>query len=92
MANINKILNKVKRALNAKGIMPLINQEQFYGDNGSYTKYILHYGIPRGKDNNVIAIVYGKTNLLKTLIIILKLGSIDIDTIIEAFQAGDADG
>ena len=44
MSNVNKTLNKVKRALTAKGIMPLINVEQFYGDNGPCTKYIIHYG------------------------------------------------
>ena len=74
MANLNKTLNKVKRALNAKGMMPLINQEQFIGDNGPCTKYILHYGNPGYKNKNAIAIVFGRVNLLKTLIEILKEG------------------
>ena len=45
MSNINKTLNKVKKALTTKGIMPLINQEQYYRDNGTLgTKYIIHLG------------------------------------------------
>lgn len=74
MASVNKLVSKVSRALKAKGMMPLINQEQFYGDNGPVTKYIVHYGTPRGKSNDVVATVYGKSNLLKVLIEILKAG------------------
>ena len=74
MANISRILSKVIRALKAKGLMPLINQEQFYGENGSITKYIVHYGTPKGKENDAIAEVYSKTDLLKVLIGVLKAG------------------
>lgn len=78
MANINKTLNKVKKALTAKGLMPLINNEQFYSDEGrAITKYILHYGQPRGKHNDVISIVYNKIDLLEELIKILKEGGAD---------------
>lgn len=72
--NVQSKINKVSKALNAKGIMPLINQEQFQGDNGAVTKYILHYGKPRGKNNDVVCEVYGKIGLLKALIEILKAG------------------
>lgn len=76
MSNINKILNKVKKALTVKGIMPLINQEQYYRDNGTLgTKYIIHYGYPKGKD--VYDVVYSKIDLLKDLIEILKAGGAD---------------
>lgn len=74
MASVNKLVGKVSKALKAKGMMPLIDQEQFYGDNGSVTKYVLHYGRARGKNNDVVAIAYGKVNLLKSLIEILKAG------------------
>ena len=78
MSNINKTMNKVKRALTAKGIMPLINNEQFYNDEGKpITKYIIHYGKPRGKDNDVIDIVYSKVDLLTVLIDILRAGVSD---------------
>lgn len=76
MSNINKTLNKVKKALTVKGIMPLINQEQYYRDNGTLgTKYIIHYGYPKGKD--VYDVVYSKIDLLKDLIEILKAGGAD---------------
>lgn len=74
MARVQTIINKVTKALKAKGLMPLINQEQFYGDDGLVTKYIIHYGVPRVKRNNVIATVYSKVDLLKVLIRILKAG------------------
>lgn len=77
MASISKMINKVSKALKAKGMMPLINQEQFYGDKGPVTKYIIHYGTPRGKSNDVVDTVYGKSNLLKVLIEILKAGDSD---------------
>ena len=77
MASVNKMINKVPKALKAKGMMPLINQEQFDGDNGPVTKYIVHYGTPRGKTNNVVGTVYGRVNLLKVLIEILKAGDSD---------------
>ena len=73
-------INKVSRALRYKGMMPLINQDQFYGDDGrAITKYTLHYGHPnpRRKDNDVIDICYGKVNLLKALIVILRAGDTD---------------
>ena len=45
MSNINKTLNKVKKVLTTKGIMPLINQEQYYRDNGTLgPKYFIHLG------------------------------------------------
>ena len=47
-----KTLNKVKKALKAKGMVPLINQNQFYGDNGPVTKYIVHYGNANPKSKN----------------------------------------
>ncbi len=76
MSNINKTMNKVKRALTAKGIMPLINQEQYYKDDGTPgTKYVIHYGYPKGKD--VYDIVFTKVDLLKDLIEILKAGAED---------------
>lgn len=74
MTNIQSKINKVSKALNAKCMMPLINHEQFYGDNGPVTKYIVHYGKPRGKKNDVIATVFSKVDLLKVLIAILKAG------------------
>ncbi|WP_053985009.1 hypothetical protein [Niameybacter massiliensis] len=74
MANVQKLIGKVSKVLNAKGIMPLIDQEQFYGDNGPVTKYVLHYGRAKGKKNDVVATAYGKVNLLKSLIEILKAG------------------
>ncbi len=74
MANVNKALNKVKKALNAKGLMPLINQEQFYTDNGACTKYVLHYGSPGFRNKDAIATVYNKIDLLKVLIELLKAG------------------
>lgn len=77
MASISKMINKVSKALKAKGMMPLINQEQFYGYKGLVTKYIIHYGTPRGKSNDVVDTVYGKSNLLKVLIEILKAGDSD---------------
>lgn len=58
-------------------MMPLINQEQFYGDNGPITKYIIHYGTPKGKKNDVIAEVFSKADLLKVLIRVLKVGDAD---------------
>lgn len=79
MSNLNKTLNKVKRALNAKGMMPLINQNQFYGDNGPVTKYIVHYGNanPKSKNNDIVATVYSRIDLLNVLIEILKAGDSD---------------
>lgn len=80
MSNLQKNISKISKALRAKGMMPLINHEQFFGDNGvPVTKYIVHYGNPnqRSKSNNIIAIVYGKTDLLKVLIKILKEGDSD---------------
>lgn len=76
MSNINKTMNKVKKALTVKGIMPLINQEQYYKEGEQRTKYIVHYGNPR-KETDVVAVVYGKVNLLKVLIKILKAGGAD---------------
>lgn len=73
-------INKVSRALRCKGMMPLINQEQFYGDDGrAITKYIIHHGHPnpRNKNNDIEEICYGKVNLLKALITILKAGDQD---------------
>ncbi len=77
MSNIQRNINKVTKALRAKGLMPLINQEQFYGLNGPATKYIVHYGKPKGKDNNAIAEVFGKVDLLKVLVDVLKAGDAD---------------
>ena len=79
MSNLNKTLNKVKKALNAKGMMPLINQNQFYGDNGPVTKYIVHYGNanPKSKNNDIVATVYSRIDLLNVLIEILKAGDSD---------------
>lgn len=74
---MQKTINKVSRALKAKGMMPLINHEQFYGDNGPVTKYIVHYGRPKGKKNDVVAVVYGKVDLLKVLISLLRTGDAD---------------
>ncbi|MDF2537983.1 MAG: hypothetical protein K0S76_1004 [Herbinix sp.] len=77
MSNVQRNINKVSKALKAKGIMPLINQEQFYGEYGPVTKYIIHYGKPKGKNNDAIAEVYGKVELLRTLIYVLKAGDVD---------------
>lgn len=80
MSNLQKNINKISKALKAKGRMPLINHEQFYNDAGMLvTKYIVHYGNPnkRNKNNDVVAIVYGKVDLLKVLIEILKEGEAD---------------
>lgn len=79
VSNIQKNINKVSRALKAKGMMPLINQDQFYGEDGPVTKYIVHYGNanPRSKNNDIVAIVYGKIDLLNTLVNILKRGDDD---------------
>lgn len=77
MPSISKTVNKVSRALKAKGMMPLINQEQFYGDNGPVTKYIIHYGTPKGKKSDAIAEVFSKADLLKVLVRVLKAGDID---------------
>ena len=76
MANINKIISKVSMALKAEGRMPLINKDQFYGDNGPVTKYVVHYGNAneRSKKNNIVAKVYSKIELLNVLIEILKDG------------------
>lgn len=75
MAKVQSLINKITKALKAKGWMPLIKQEQFYGDGGqSITKYVVHYGTPIGKRNDVIATVYSKVDLLKVLIEILKVG------------------
>lgn len=77
MSNIQRSLNKVTRALKVKGELPLINQEQFYGNNGPVTKYIVHYGRPKGKKNDVVAVVYGKVDLLKVLVSLLRVGDAD---------------
>ena len=79
MPSISKTINKVTRALKANGRMPLINQCQFNGDNGPVTKYIVHYGHPdsRSKNNDVIAEVYSKVDLLKVLLFVLKAGDSD---------------
>lgn len=74
MSNINRTINKVKKALTVKGLMPLINQEQYYKDDGEPgTKYIIHYGYPKGDD--VYDVVFNKIDLLKDLIKILKAGA-----------------
>lgn len=58
--------------------MPLINHEQFFNDEGKpITKYIIHYGKPRGKGNDVIDVVFNKIDLLKVLINILEGGVSD---------------
>lgn len=79
IASIQKTINKVSRALKAKGIMPLINHEQFYGDNGPVTKYVIHYGNPnpRSKSNDIVATVFSKLDLLNVLIETLKAGDSD---------------
>lgn len=80
MSNLQKNINKISKALKVKGMMPLINHEQFFGDNGvPVTKYIVHYGNPnpRSKNNDIVATVYGKVDLLKVLIAILKAGDSD---------------
>lgn len=80
MSNLQKNINKISKALKAKGMMPLINHEQFYNDDGvPVTKYVIHYGNPnkKSKSNNIVAIVYGKVELLKVLIKILKEGDAD---------------
>ncbi len=76
MPSIQKYINKASKCLRAKGIMPLINQEQFYGDNGPVKKYIVHYGRAdtRKKDNDVVGTAYGKKGLLDILVKILKEG------------------
>lgn len=74
MASVQKLINKVSKALNAKGIMPLINHEQFYGDNGPVTKYVIHYGNARMKNNDIVATVFNKVDLLNTLVEILRAG------------------
>lgn len=75
MAKVQSLINKITKVLKAKGWMPLINHEQFYGDDGQpITKYIVHYGKPRGKENDVVDIVYSKVDLLKVLIEILRAG------------------
>lgn len=77
MSNIQKNINKVSRALKAKGIMPLINQEQFYGEDGPVTKYVVHDGSPGFRNKDAIAAVYSKIDLLHILIRILKEGDAD---------------
>lgn len=80
MSNLQKNINKISKALKVKGMMPLINHEQFFGDNGMpVTRYIIHYGNPnpRSKNNDIVATVYGKVDLLKVLIGILKAGDSD---------------
>lgn len=77
MSTIQRNISKVSKALKAKGMMPLINQEQFYGENGPVTKYIVHYGSPKGKNNNSVAEVYGKVDLLNVLVNVLKAGDAD---------------
>lgn len=80
MSNLQKNINKISKALKAKGRMPLINHEQFFNDEGMpVTKYIVHYGNPneRNKNHDVVATVYGKVELLKVLIKILKEGEVD---------------
>jgi len=74
MASVGRLINKVSKALKAKGMMPLINNEQFYGDDGPITKYIIHYGKPRGKNNDIVAEVFNKIDLLKVLVKILQGG------------------
>ena len=84
MARIQSTINKVKKALTSKGQMTLINTEQFYSDEGKpITKYIIHYGHPYDRkdkkgniivENDIYDTVYGKVNLLKALIEILKAG------------------
>lgn len=76
VASVQKLINKVSKALNAKGIMPLINHDQFYGDNGPITKYVIHYGNAnaRMKNNDIVATVFNKVDLLNTLVEILKAG------------------
>lgn len=74
MINIQRKINKITKALKAKGIMPLINSEQFYIDGNQVTKHIIHYGQPRGKNNDVVAEVYSKKQLLDMLVKILKEG------------------
>ena len=79
MSNVNKTLNKVKKALTAKGMMPLINHEQFMCDYGPVTKYIVHYGNANkfSKNNDIVATTCSKVELLKILIGILKDGDHD---------------
>lgn len=79
MSNIQKNINKVSRALRAKGMMPLINISQFYGENGPVTKYIVHYGNANefSKKNDIVATTCSKAELLKTLVSILKAGDAD---------------
>lgn len=79
MPSLQANINKVSKALRAKGLMPLINKEQFYGDNGPVTKYVIHYGNPnpRSKTNDIVATLFSKIDLLKVLIQILKAGDSD---------------
>lgn len=86
VSNIQKNINKVSRALKAKGMMPLINNSQFYGDNGPITMYIVHYGQPydrKDKDGNIIikndivGQTCSKVELLNILVKILKEGASD---------------
>lgn len=87
MANINQLINKVAKALKAKGEMPLIYQFQFYGDDGQIvTSYIAHYGQMYDKKdkqgnvivpNNIVCKTSSKVELLKTLVDILKGGDAD---------------
>ena len=76
MASVQKLINKVSKALNAKGRMPLINHEQFYGDNGPITKYVIHYGNANAlmKNNDIVETVFNKVDPLNVLIQILKAG------------------
>lgn len=83
MPNIQKSINKVSNALRVKGIMPLLDTSQFIGSEGTpVTKYELHYGYVNVIDKNgklkrkkdVVASCYGKAELLRNLIEILKAG------------------
>lgn len=83
ISNIQKNINKITRALRVKGIMPLINQSQFYGEYGPITKYVVHYGQlydKKDKDgsvliaNNIIGETCSKIELLKILVTVLKEG------------------
>lgn len=79
MSNVQKNINKVTKALKAKGMMPLINHNQFYGENGPATQYVVHYGDPHpnSKKNNIVGTTCSKVELLKILIDILKAGDTD---------------
>jgi len=77
MSNIQRYINKASKALRAKGKMPLIKCDPFYGDSGEIVnKYIIHYGDsnPRHKNNDIVKICYGKKDLLDTLVKLLKAG------------------